>query len=653
MGRSLGTFKYSANYEVAKKAPLDARQLVDSYSDLLLESTWCDSDGGVWLYDGAIVVVSNDIDTSKNGVYWLCDASNYTSEDSWINVGYDSDFIIENGLSLINAGTTIRLGGNLVTGTTINGLGLHGFHFDCIENFRINSSNQYESTFNIDNNGICLSHSGLSLSLSCNFGLKYDDCYHDVFEIHSIPDVSYVTGITSNIYSCFNNYYTKTEINNYSGNTDGRISFLEDNIITGVTCVGSGVIPYVDVHEKEIIFNTIKGSGGTKVSKVGYDIIIHSTTGSSSGGDSVFDYDIEVSICEGKTFGKYLNGDVIPSSGKTAIDVIKMALNEEKKPTVTLTSSGDDVRFGLVDKEINLCFDYVINTLDADVDCVCLEWYGGDILGWTVLTESVDCKTFKHYINDRFNACTNCFRYTVYDTAGASETVSYSVTPQQYTAPNINISLNGDITSPETQNSRERGNVISCPSGYVCSNRELVNIVGWCLQRCYSGDSWKTISSGTSLNEQCINIPSVEDNTISNNATCISYRICYEDEYTNGCGGNQSIGFKDYSYWGFNNTYPLNSSQIQTLGNKCFMPDVSLNWNNINTPANNYTYYVYPSNYSDITSIIKNGVEQDLGAWSGLTNFSVTNLHGVSVNYKVYKTNARQAYGLSDCIKIT
>ena len=31
-----------------------------------------------------------------------------------------------------------------------------------------------------------------------------------------------------------------------------------------------------------------------------------------------------------KKHRKYLNGDVITSSGKTAIDVIKMALNEEK-----------------------------------------------------------------------------------------------------------------------------------------------------------------------------------------------------------------------------------------------------------------------------------------------------------------------------------
>ena len=46
----------------------------------------------------------------------------------------------------------------------------------------------------------------------------------------------------------------------------------------------------------------------------------------------------------------------IPSSGKTAQEVIKMALTEALEPTVNLSSSGNDVVFGKSQKIVNLSF---------------------------------------------------------------------------------------------------------------------------------------------------------------------------------------------------------------------------------------------------------------------------------------------------------
>lgn len=56
-------------------------------------------------------------------------------------------------------------------------------------------------------------------------------------------------------------------------------------------------------------------------------------SGSGGGGaGSVFATDIEVSLSDGKTFGKYVNGDTIPSNGKTPIQVITEAAVEYLAP---------------------------------------------------------------------------------------------------------------------------------------------------------------------------------------------------------------------------------------------------------------------------------------------------------------------------------
>ncbi|MDD5648886.1 MAG: hypothetical protein PHF86_00470 [Candidatus Nanoarchaeia archaeon] len=83
MARDKGTFNFSANFEVLNKAPLDARQVVGSYADLINPSTWLDSNSLIWLFNGAIVSVANDVSTTRNGIYFLKDANNYTDYSNW------------------------------------------------------------------------------------------------------------------------------------------------------------------------------------------------------------------------------------------------------------------------------------------------------------------------------------------------------------------------------------------------------------------------------------------------------------------------------------------------------------------------------------------------------------------------------------------
>lgn len=108
MARERGTFNFSASLEVKKQGALDARQVVQTYSELILEDTWVDSDGKVWLYDGLLVSI---VESGK--LYMLTDKDNYTSTSSWKEV--DASAAIQIGVinNLSSTSTTSALSANM------------------------------------------------------------------------------------------------------------------------------------------------------------------------------------------------------------------------------------------------------------------------------------------------------------------------------------------------------------------------------------------------------------------------------------------------------------------------------------------------------------------------------------------------------------
>lgn len=81
MSRTKGILGISANFEPQIAAPLDARQKVDTRSDLLLAATWTANDLGVYVYIGLTTTVSND--GANNGIYVLI-AADYTQITNWL-----------------------------------------------------------------------------------------------------------------------------------------------------------------------------------------------------------------------------------------------------------------------------------------------------------------------------------------------------------------------------------------------------------------------------------------------------------------------------------------------------------------------------------------------------------------------------------------
>ena len=418
--------------------------------------------------------------------------------------------------------------------------------------------------------------------------------------------------------------------------SDGSASAL-----TGATNIGTGSGIYSGTTARNLQLRKITGSGTTTVTTSGDTIIVD-----SYGGSELFTDDLTVSLAGGKTFGKYSDGETIPASGKTAADVIIMATFEGIDPTVSLSSSGNDVAFGESGKTVNLNFSYTINTPSATVSSALVEWRRGGTGAWSALTTTTGTPSgYTHNIDDsanRFNTTQLNYRYTVVDSGGATGTTTHNVTPQAYSAPSMSIMLSGTVSSPETQNNREKGNVTGGTSGgTITSNRSLVNITDWGLERRYDGGSYIVLDSG-STGSTIVNIPITADNSIPTSATTITYRLTYTDEYTSGVGGTQSITFKYFSYWGYNTNVVLTENQIEALINNGFRASQSLTWT-VTAPASNYTYYAYPSTYSDLTSIMR-GLVEDITAWTKLSDVSVTNDYGEALLYTIYRTNATQAY---------
>jgi len=86
-------------YSYKGRGPLDAKALVRTYTDLLLPETWV-VDGVESAYNGMITAVwLNNTDTSKNGIYFLHDATittargkpDVTKEANWHKLGGIND----------------------------------------------------------------------------------------------------------------------------------------------------------------------------------------------------------------------------------------------------------------------------------------------------------------------------------------------------------------------------------------------------------------------------------------------------------------------------------------------------------------------------------------------------------------------------------
>lgn len=384
------------------------------------------------------------------------------------------------------------------------------------------------------------------------------------------------------------------------------------------------------------------------------DIITISGLIGSVGGDTFSD-DLLVSLSNGKTFGRYEDGDTIPSSGLTAVDVITLAVAEPINPTVSLTSSSS-VDFNEVNVNITLNFSHTINTIGGTISSASLEFRRGNSGSWTVLsTSTATPDSFNHVFTDTaFNTSVLNYRYVVVDSAGATSTATKNIQPDTYSAPSISLSVAAvSLTSPETNNNRERGNVNTNLSGSISRNENFVGLQTYTLQYRVGNGSWTDLGSPVSIGPGNSAISLTNHNPVADNtATTLRYRVKVVDEFTTTFSSQRTVSLGFLAFYGPDTIIPTNSSQVRALPDRIF--NSSTNTFNLITGSTLTDFTVAIPNTQTITEVIDlDALNANITSEYINNSFSVDDAGGTPVAYNVYTMSIAAAYSSSHRHQVT
>jgi len=91
MSRVKGDLRMAISLESEKSAPLTDTWYCDTFADVIDPAEQQALDGNTYLHYGKFAIVQHDIDTEKNGIYYLNDVSQPLLEESWTKLGAGSD----------------------------------------------------------------------------------------------------------------------------------------------------------------------------------------------------------------------------------------------------------------------------------------------------------------------------------------------------------------------------------------------------------------------------------------------------------------------------------------------------------------------------------------------------------------------------------
>ena len=299
------------------------------------------------------------------------------------------------------------------------------------------------------------------------------------------------------------------------------------------------------------------------------------TSGSSGvSPSSVFANNVLVCLTGGRTVGRYVNGQTIPSAGLTAEQVFNLIAREPISPTVTLTSS-TVIQFNQTAISNVLNFNYTINSCGATVATVSLEWRRNNTGAWTVLSTNTSLTSFTHTLTDSaFNTQPFNYRYIVVDSDGATTTGLKNITPLAYVAPSLYFSAPAvTLTSPETNYSREWGNTPSNVQGSWIRNSPLVPVVSYTYFVAINSGGYSTLYGPNSISGSSGSFATVYDAQNTLTTTSITYAVQIVDAYTSTLTST-GIGLYSMMFYGeMNVSTGINSTSIRALPYRKFSND--------------------------------------------------------------------------------
>jgi len=273
MARNQGTFDFSANLEVNKLGPLDARLTVEDKTELT---------GLPFAYIGMVVSVTTDSTPSNNGVYVLSSAD-ASDLNNWTLIGTGSGVEGVYDSALPTSQEVPNTIGGIESGTTV--LDLEGKTFsELFDNLLFPS--------------ITPTTTAPSITFTENIA--------SLVEIGSTNNISFVTGANlGTVNNTWNGttlpYAGAVSAASYSGTTSGTLSvgpgdnaiddFVANNLIAveGVQSWGLSVTFGAGVDYADSNGNTIVGSayaGGTLSKSVSFEGVYPIFLGNSAGGEN-------------------------------------------------------------------------------------------------------------------------------------------------------------------------------------------------------------------------------------------------------------------------------------------------------------------------------------------------------------------------------
>jgi hypothetical protein len=371
------------------------------------------------------------------------------------------------------------------------------------------------------------------------------------------------------------------------------------------------------------------------------------TNWKEAGGNSTFTQNLTVSLEGTKTFGRYVDGDIIDSIGKTPSQVIQMSVVEPIKPIITLTSP-TTIAFNQTNINNVINFTHVIKSLGATVNTASLQFRRNNTGSWNILgTGTASTSSYNHILTDTpFNTQSFNYRYIVTDTVGAMASAALAITPTPYSNPTVPaptiVAFNTPLTSPETNTSREKGNVNSNISATITRNSPNVDLVNCIFQYKEDNGSWISIGTPISISGPTATVTLTNHiplSTVNN----VYYRLSAYDGYQTTVGNQSTLSLYNIIFYGSSSSTPTNSSQVRSLPNRIFTN--GSNPFDLFTGIVNTKFTVAMPNNLSITGVI------DLDASNAnLTNsyvnnpFSVNDYAGTSYSYKVYTCSIATPY---------
>ena len=360
---------------------------------------------------------------------------------------------------------------------------------------------------------------------------------------------------------------------------------------------------------------------------------------------NLIDEDIVVSLADGKTLGRYVNGETIPAAGKSIQDVLKLIAQEPIPPIVSfgfdptqLITTWPYAHPNPINK---LKFTYNIDTAIPETvyESFTLEYKRSSSNTWIDISHSVvtdfhpksGTGTITHSIVDNESNDTINYRLTVSDSNNQETTSLFNVNFSQYIAETITLSAASTALEIGTTTKVSLTTVFNNPN----SSRPLTSFN---LYRSLNGSQFTLIQNFTNISSGNIYV-----DLTSTNSGIAAYKIVGQNDLNQQVTSNTvTVRYYAKSYLGYLDI-PLTAALIPTLSNG----ELAINGHqrtitNVTAESYKYTYYVYPTT-TPLTNVIQNDSAPVLGAFTRLSNIQIIQ-NGTQITYSIYKSNAPGAF---------